>query len=92
MAQEALTNVARHSGAARARLSLARDGGDELVMTVADDGRGMPPGARPGTGIRGMLERAALIGARLELTPGPDGRGSMVALRIPSAGQAPTAP
>jgi two-component system sensor histidine kinase UhpB len=92
VAQEALTNVARHSGAARARLSLTRDGGDGLVMTVADDGRGMPPGARPGTGIRGMLERAALIGARLELTPGPDGRGSMVALRITSAGQAPTAP
>ena len=81
VAQEALTNVARHSGAARARLSLEHDDGDGLVMTVTDDGRGMPAGAQPGTGIRGMLERAALIGARLELTPGPDGRGSMVALR-----------
>lgn len=82
VAQEALTNVARHSGAARARLSLEPDGGDGLLMTVTDDGHGMPPGAQPGTGIRGMLERAALIGARLELTPGPDGRGSTVALWI----------
>jgi two-component system sensor histidine kinase UhpB len=88
VAQEALTNVARHSGAARARLSLEHDDGDGLVMTVVDDGRGMSAGAPPGTGIRGMLERAALIGARLELTPGPDGRGSMVALRIASAREA----
>jgi two-component system sensor histidine kinase UhpB len=82
VAQEALTNVARHSGAAQARLSLARDGGDGLLMTVTDDGQGMPPGTQPGTGIRGMLERAALIGARLELAPGPDGRGSTVALWV----------
>ena len=85
VAQEALTNVARHSGAAHARLSLEHDDGDGLVMTVADDGLGMPAGVQPGTGIRGMLERAALIGARLELTPGPEGRGSIVALRITSA-------
>jgi two-component system sensor histidine kinase UhpB len=85
VAQEALTNVARHSGAAHSRLSLECDDSDGLVMTVADDGRGMPAGGEPGTGIRGMLERAALIGARLELTPGPEGRGSSVALRISSA-------
>jgi len=88
VAQEALTNVARHSGAARARLSLDPDGSDGLLMTVTDDGHGMPAGAQPGTGIRGMLERAALIGARLELTPGPDGRGSTVALRIALAREA----
>jgi two-component system sensor histidine kinase UhpB len=85
VAQEALTNVARHSGAPHARLSLEHDEGDGLVMTVVDDGRGMPADAQPGTGIRGMRERAALIGARLELTPGPDGHGSMVALRISGA-------
>jgi signal transduction histidine kinase len=60
-------------------------------MTVTDDGYGMPPGAQPGTGIRGMLERAALIGARLELTPGPDGRGSTVALWIALARDGATA-
>jgi two-component system sensor histidine kinase UhpB len=88
VAQEALTNVARHAGPAHARLALERDDGNGLVMTVSDDGRGMPSGAQPGTGIRGMLERAALIGARLELTPGPGGRGSRVALRIPVASEA----
>jgi two-component system sensor histidine kinase UhpB len=66
VAQEALTNVARHSGVATAKLELAhRDG--MLALTVVDSGRGLPPGHQPGTGIRGMSERAALIGATLAI-------------------------
>ena len=66
VAQEALTNVARHSGVATATLDLAhRDG--MLTLTVIDSGRGLPPGHQPGTGIRGMSERAALIGATLAI-------------------------
>ena len=66
VAQEALTNVARHSGVATAKLELAhRDG--VLTLTVIDSGRGLPQGHQPGTGIRGMSERAALIGATLAI-------------------------
>jgi two-component system sensor histidine kinase UhpB len=66
VAQEALTNVARHSGVATAKLELAhRDG--MLTLTVIDSGRGLPQGHQPGTGIRGMSERAALIGATLAI-------------------------
>ena len=66
VAQEALTNVARHSGVATAKLELAhRDG--MLTLTVIDSGSGLPQGHQPGTGIRGMSERAALIGATLAI-------------------------
>jgi two-component system sensor histidine kinase UhpB len=80
VAQEALTNVARHSGAGRAELSLrATDPG--IVLTVSDAGRGLPIGAEPGTGIRGMRERAALIGAMLTLDSNPHG-GCTVTLAV----------
>jgi two-component system, NarL family, sensor histidine kinase UhpB len=81
VAQEALTNVARHSGAERAELSLrARDG--RLIVTVTDWGRGLPADAEPGTGIQGMRERAGLIGATLGLGPNPEGRGCAVTLQV----------
>ncbi len=83
VAQEALTNAARHSGSERASLSLRWDDA-ALVMTVTDDGRGLAADAEPGTGIRGMRERAALIGALLEVGPSADGRGCAVELRVAS--------
>ena len=79
VAQEALTNVARHAAASTVSLALSQRG-DHLVLTVADDGRGIPPGAN-GTGIRGMRERAALIGGRLEVVR-RDG-GTVVTLDVP---------
>lgn len=82
VAREALTNVARHSGSSHADLGLRYSDAGGLVMTVSDDGRGLPAGSEPGTGIRGMRERAALIGARLELTEGAAGRGCVVSLRV----------
>jgi two-component system sensor histidine kinase UhpB len=81
VAQEALTNVARHSGADQARLSMVVADGS-LVLTVEDDGCGMSDNAEAGTGIRGMRERAALIGARLDIAPGRDGRGCAVRLSL----------
>jgi two-component system sensor histidine kinase UhpB len=82
VAQEALTNVARHSGAKRADLAVqGTDSG--VVLTVRDAGRGFAAGAAPGTGIRGMRERAALIGARLSVCPGIDGAGCSVRLDVP---------
>ena len=65
VAQEALTNVARHSGADEAELDLEHGGG-LLTLTVSDRGRGMPGGHVAGTGIRGMRERATLVGAHLD--------------------------
>jgi two-component system, NarL family, sensor histidine kinase UhpB len=82
VAQEALTNVARHAAATRVELSLDRAGGN-AVLAVRDDGRGLAPGALPSsTGIRGMRERAMLIGARLEIGPRLGG-GTEIKLSIP---------
>ncbi len=84
VAQEALTNVARHAGVDRAELSLhARDGG--LVLTVGDHGRGLPAEGASGAGTRGMRERAALIGAQLEIGGG-ETRGCRVVLRVDAPG------
>lgn len=70
IAQEALTNVERHSGASRVRV-LWRCNGESAALEVADDGEGFPIG-RAGRldsyGILGMRERASSIGATLELT------------------------
>jgi two-component system sensor histidine kinase UhpB len=83
VAQEALTNVARHAGAQEAELTLApRDGG--LMLTVTDDGDGLPVGHTPGTGIRGMRERATLIGASLTIDRDPVAGGCRVRLEVPA--------
>lgn len=71
VAQEALTNVVRHSGARIAHVSLsATEGG--LRLEVSDEGRGFGT-AVPGMGLRGMRERAEMIGASLSLQQGVNG-------------------
>jgi two-component system sensor histidine kinase UhpB len=82
VAQEALTNVARHSGVATAELDLAHGDGT-LTLTVIDAGDGLPQGHRPGTGIRGMSERAALIGATLTIEDASPPGGCRVRLEVP---------
>jgi two-component system, NarL family, sensor histidine kinase UhpB len=81
VAQEALTNVARHAGASRVDLVLERLGG-RVVLEVRDDGRGTG-GAPPGTGMTGMRERALLVGGDLVVDDGPGGRGTAVRLSLP---------
>ena len=84
VAQEALTNVLRHSGARRCLIRLGWDG-EELVLEVVDDGVGMPASLGGGTiGIEGMRERAVLIGGQLSIGAGPNG-GTAVALEVPLA-------
>ncbi|GIF75603.1 sensor histidine kinase [Asanoa siamensis] len=79
VAQEGLTNVARHARAEAVTLTLRRaPGGVELL--VRDDGRGLR-GAPEGAGIRGMRERALLAGADLALGASPAG-GTEVRLRL----------
>jgi two-component system, NarL family, sensor histidine kinase UhpB len=81
VAQEALTNVARHAAARRASLALeVRD--DRVELEVRDDGKGLD-GAPLGAGLLGMRERAVLIGADLEVTS-VKGRGTTVRLRLGS--------
>jgi two-component system sensor histidine kinase UhpB len=87
VAQEGLTNTARHAGADRAELRLRRvvgveggDGGDGVELLVRDNGKG-PGRLREGAGISGMRERALLIGAALSVGAGP-GVGTDVRLRI----------
>ncbi|WP_424533850.1 HAMP domain-containing sensor histidine kinase [Sphaerisporangium viridialbum] len=80
IAQEGLTNVARHAHATRVELSLTAKPGD-LTLRITDDGRG---GAlQEGAGIRGMRERALLIGARLTIAS-PRGGGTDVRLVVPN--------
>ena len=82
VAQEALTNVARHAEADRAQLRLERDG-NSAVLTVRDDGRGLDPDDDSSShGIRGMRERAMLIGAKFAIGPAPR-QGTEVKLTIP---------
>jgi two-component system sensor histidine kinase UhpB len=80
IAQEALTNAMRHAEASEVTVSLAQTSG-ELVLTVSDNGRGLPEQVTEGGGLTGMRERAMLIGADLEITPVP-GHGVSVTLRL----------
>ena len=82
VAQEALTNIARHSASPRASLKLDHDPG-QLVLTVRDYGLGLPRHNIAGAGIRGMRERAALIGAHLELANSTPGPGCQIRLEVP---------
>jgi signal transduction histidine kinase len=66
-----LTNVARHAGTATADVRVVY-GDDDVVVQVDDDGRVTVPVAA-GTGITGMVERAATLGGRLQAGPRPGG-------------------
>lgn len=84
IAQEALTNAAKHArGATRAELRFERDE-RALTMTVADDGCGFDPATGgSGVGMASMRERAEGIGARLDVVSQP-GAGTRIAVRLPS--------
>jgi two-component system sensor histidine kinase UhpB len=82
VAQEALTNAARHSEAKRIGVSLRCSGGG-VELEVADDGRGFAfEQSERGLGIGGMRERALLVGAELTIESRP-GHGTTVRLQIP---------
>jgi two-component system, NarL family, sensor histidine kinase UhpB len=83
VAQEALSNAARHSGARRIAVNLRRLEGGGVELEVADDGRGFAfDDSEGGLGIAGMRERALLIGGELTIESRP-GRGTTVRLIVP---------
>jgi signal transduction histidine kinase len=86
--QEALTNVVKHAGSARAQVVIGY-GDQDVTVEVTDDGRGAVTSvsdgrAGTGHGLIGMRERVAAFGGDLEVGPGPDG-GFRVAARLPLA-------
>ena len=87
--QEALTNVARHSGARRLSVVLRQDV-DSLSLDVSDDGRGITADELRGTrslGLIGLRERALACGGTVEIR-GQPGEGTTVSLRLPLAAPA----
>lgn len=87
--QEALTNVARHAGASTVYVRL--DVGDfSLDISITDDGKGFiptrsTPGKRSRLGLRGMRERAELLGGCLKIESAPS-KGTVVRATIPHSG------
>ena len=89
IAQEALTNIARHAQAGQAWLKLVEEP-DGLCLEVRDDGRGfgVPQtesatlAQRPSYGLRGMRERALLMGGSFSHGPAPEG-GAMIRVCLP---------
>ena len=82
VAQEALSNASRHSGAESIGVSLMRRDGD-VELAVADDGRGFSfEQSSGGLGLAGMRERALLVGGELQIESRP-GVGTSIGLRVP---------
>jgi signal transduction histidine kinase len=92
IAQEALANVIRHADANHATIEL-RQNSDRIEMTIRDDGRGFDPedafepnNPTPSWGLLGMQERAALIGAVMEIISAP-GEGTIIKISVPHSHQ-----
>jgi signal transduction histidine kinase len=85
IAQEALTNVARHSGASRVNIKLkSQDGG--VYLSIADNGHGLPDGPnaeRKGLGMIGMRARSRSAGGELKLGS-LNGSGLLIEVRVPA--------
>ncbi len=89
IAREALSNVARHAAASRVVLVL-QGTGDELELSIEDNGRGIDPdrAGEPGAdgshqGLRNMRDRAVAMGGRLAITPGQSA-GTRIIVTVPT--------
>lgn len=80
IAQEALTNVARHAHARHASITITVD--DVLALAIADDGRGLPEHPRTGIGLTSMRERATELGGTFAITCAANS-GTLLAVRLP---------
>jgi signal transduction histidine kinase len=95
VAQEALTNVARHAGARRLQVSLGLARG-ELVLRIQDDGvafdvaRVLRVSAGKHLGLLGMRERLEMVGGKLAIHSAP-GKGTLIEARVPFVRKSPSA-
>jgi PAS domain S-box-containing protein len=94
IAQEALTNVAKHASAENVDVILARRA-ESVLLIIEDDGVGFDPvvvgGASQGFGLLGMQERAGLVGAMLEIESSA-GQGTTILVRMAAGARAGSAP
>ena len=89
--QEALTNIHRHSGSPKASIQLNWSP-KEIILTVSDQGKGMPRSAaegpkdkKLGVGVAGMRERVLQLGGRFEVADGNPGTIIKAAFPVPAA-------
>ncbi|WP_141586059.1 sensor histidine kinase [Actinomadura sp. WMMA1423] len=86
--QESITNVVRHAAASEVTVNV-ETGRGELLVEVADDGRGPAAGGGPGSGVGGMRERARALGGELTAGGRPGG-GYLVRARLPYPNEDPS--
>jgi signal transduction histidine kinase len=79
--QEALQNVARHSGAKHAKIAVQQSNG-ALTLTIEDDGKGFDPRRTKGIGLLGMEERVKQLGGHLEVVSEPN-KGTTLKVSLP---------
>jgi signal transduction histidine kinase len=88
IAQEALNNVAKHARARTVEIILERRA-DHVLLIIEDDGVGFEtteaPGSRQGFGLLGMQERAALVGATLQIESTGGGTTILLRMAMPQA-------
>lgn len=89
VAQEALTNVAKHAKASRVGVTLSYTG-CEVLLDVRDDGRGFAEGAGTGFGLTSMRQRIRGVGGQVEVQSAP-GEGTSVSARVPAIAPGGTA-
>jgi two-component system NarL family sensor kinase len=85
ISQEALQNVLKHAGAEHVSIGLQELDDGTVILTISDDGVGFDPGQAGGTmafGLVGMHERAALIGAQLDVRA-RHGEGTAIIVTVP---------
>lgn len=85
--QESVTNILKHAGATSLLISTRVEAGEQIVITVVDNGCGLKPSspAPTGRGLPGMNKRAVAIGAHLSIDSSEQGTGTTVQLRLPVA-------
>lgn len=87
--QECLTNVARHAQATKLHVVLGIRAGQELMISVQDNGRGLDPHSAGGFGLLGMRQRVQALGGKFSAETIP-GEGVVIDVSMPMAGLRPT--